>query len=240
MKLHGPRTYCRMIWRGLHGNHVIAEPKVWKVMKQIHGDLFVDIGANQGVYSLGLRKNFRHVIAFEPNPSTLQILLEKTKSMRNITIKELALSDHEGTTQFYPNTDNGMGAADTILPVFHYRPDHPVDGRPLDDTYVGKDPIWVKTSTYDRTIRTVAALVKIDVEGAEFLVLQGMTDALEHGRIKRIMIELHDKTMKSRLESILRGFQTRWIDSDHLYGIKRGAFEKWAFGGGKIQRKCGE
>ncbi len=45
--------------------------------------------------------------------------------------------------------------------------------------------------------------MKIDVEGAEFMVLCGEKVALSQGRILRLVIELHDSTRKNELESFL-------------------------------------
>jgi Methyltransferase FkbM domain len=39
------------------------------------------------------------------------------------------------------------------------------------------------------------ALVKIDVEGAEGLVLQGMKDGLASGLYRRVLIELHQQML---------------------------------------------
>ncbi len=56
--------------------------------------------------------------------------------------------------------------------------------------------------------------MKIDVEGAEFLVLNGAKNALEGGRITNLMIELHDEGRKDEMESFLgsRHYSTRWLD----------------------------
>ena len=67
-----------------------------------------------------------------------------------------------------------------------------------------------------------ADLVKIDVEGAEFLVLEGMRESLAGQRVRNILVELHDRDRKEELERILRSNfgHLFWVDHQHLYGCK--------------------
>lgn len=57
----------------------------------------VDVGVYRGVYTYKLSKEFKHVHAFEPNP-LIYPFLEKnlTKIVKNMTLKNLALSDSNG------------------------------------------------------------------------------------------------------------------------------------------------
>ena len=66
-------------------------------------------------------------------------------------------------------------------------------------------------------------MVKIDVEGAEFLVLEGMRAKIKEHQIKRIIVELHNKENKSRLESTFTeyGYTVEWVDPDHLFATLR-------------------
>src|SRR6266487_979773 len=66
-------------------------------------------------------------------------------------------------------------------------------------------------------------LVKIDVEGAEFLVLEGMKESLAKRRVRNILVELHDRGRKEELETILRNNfgDVFWVDHQHLYGRQR-------------------
>jgi hypothetical protein len=62
-------------------------------------------------------------------------------------------------------------------------------------------------------------LIKIDVEGAEFLVLRGAQKTLD--RVRYVMVELHDLRRKSELEKALsdHSFSYRWVDLHHILGI---------------------
>jgi FkbM family methyltransferase len=198
------------------GKHPPLEPQVWKELSRVRGDLFVDVGANVGTYSVRLSSHFRRVYAFEPNPNVLPVLRKRIedKSKRNITIFPMALSDSNGQSEFFLDAHEGFtGSADTLMPVFKYNPGQGIGIGPA-HTYIGKQSVMVPTATYDSKIRETADLVKIDVEGAEFNVLEGAREAFEQGRIRRIMVELHDRDAEDNLYRILAGygFKVRRLD----------------------------
>lgn len=214
-------------WRFLFEKFILQEhrkdfpePEVLKVLRQVHGEVFVDIGANVGIYSTRLGKNFDRIFAFEPNPDVLPVLKANLDAIHhdNWTIFDVALSERKGRLMLYRDPHKGFtGSADTILPIFEYKPSG--TGLP-DNTYIGQDGIEVPTDTYDNVVYVAADLVKIDIEGAEFLVLEGMKQAFAQRRVRRIMVELHNRERKNELESLLseKGFVTRWLDPDRIYG----------------------
>ena len=188
--------------------HPPLEPQVWKELSRIKGGLFVDVGANVGSYSVRLSSHFTRVYAFEPNPNVLPALRKRIedKARHNITIFQMALSDTDGQAEFYLDAHEGFtGSAETLMPIFKYNPGPELGTGPA-HTYVGKKSVTVNTATYDNKIQDLADLVKIDVEGAEFRVLKGARKALEHRRIRNIMVELHDKDAKEELYEILGGY----------------------------------
>jgi len=175
------------------GKHRVSiEKNVRKHLRKIRGQNFVDIGANRGLYSRLLSKNFVKVYAVEPNPLYHQYGLPI-----NVERLELAFSNVEGEADFYLNTGNG--SADTLLKRFPYLPgDDP--NMLSSQTFRTERKIRVKTMTYDSLFhnRTVD-LVKIDVEGAEFLVLEGMKHSMEAARVKNLMVELHNMDRETEL-----------------------------------------
>jgi len=194
--------------RFLLRKHPPLEPEVRKELSRIRGGLFVDVGAHLGTYSVSLSPHFRSVYAFEPNPNIVQGLRKRIRerSRHNITVFPIALSDTNGQAEFYLDAHQGFsGSADTLLRVFRYNPGEQIGAGPA-QTYLGKECVVVPTATYDSQIQEIADLVKIDVEGAEFQVLRGASDSLNTGKIRRIMVELHDKDAKDDLYGILSGY----------------------------------
>ena len=100
------------------------------------------------------------------------------------------------------------------MPVFNYNPGLTVREP---HTFLGQKAISIKTRTYDAYFKNTSVdLVKIDVEGAEFKVLEGAREALENRMVKRLVVELHDKTMQPQLLRLMEGygFKIRILD-DH-------------------------
>lgn len=149
-------------------------------------DKFLDIGANMGFYAIGaalVNKNIE-VIAFEPNPGIRNSLSENIRLNnveRNIQILEFALSNFSGNANFSVPAFTGSGGG-SLMNL------HPEEGLPSEfSVSVEKlDNLSAKTSGTD--------LVKIDVEGAEFQLIQGAIHTLKATR-PTIVIELLRKWM---------------------------------------------
>ncbi len=149
-------------------------------------DKFLDIGANMGFYAIGaalVNKNIE-VIAFEPNPGIRNSLSENIRLNhveRNIQILEFALSNFTGNANFSVPAFTGSGGG-SLMNL------HPEEGLPSEfSVSVEKlDNLSAKTSGTD--------LIKIDVEGAEFQLLQGAIQTLKATR-PTIVIELLRKWM---------------------------------------------
>jgi len=165
-----------------------------------------------------LRHSFRRVYAVKPVPANIR-RLKRSLSIRlvsNVRVVTVALSDTNGKATFYVNSDSRTMvdnlSASSLLEKFEFRScDHALDRR-----YAGS-PISVETMTFDSLLsepKAKADLVKIDVEGAEFLVLEGMRESFARQRVSRIMVELHDRNRKEELEAILSSNFRRvlWVD----------------------------
>jgi len=164
------------------------EPKVKQLIRSMKGDVFIDIGSNTGIYSRLAQKRFKQVYSFDPNPEYHAI--------------QFAISDRRGVQPFYYG--NGIGSADSLV-----RNPHILGIDWKNET----DSIQVETLTFD-DLRLDADLVKIDVEGAEFKVLEGMNLYLP----KTLIIELHDERRENELVEKMngKGYSTSRIDSSHF------------------------
>jgi FkbM family methyltransferase len=220
------RRFFKKDWKFLAEKYILKrhpefEAEVRRSLKGFSGALSVDVGASMGVHTRLLAKRFKEVYAIEPNPKALAVLYSRIPS--NVTVLETALTDHEGSATFYTDPHPvTTSSADTILPKFRYNPSPSRKGWPSGEphTYEGQKGIAVKTTTYDNIINSRQAdLVLIDVEGAEFLVLDGMKNSIASGRVKAILVELHDVDRRRELEGRLSNYELRWIDSDHLLAI---------------------
>jgi FkbM family methyltransferase len=166
----------------MHGVHEKYETELFKKMVQ-DGMVVVDIGANIGYYTLIAAKLVGSkgiVYAFEPEPSTYDLLCKNIQAngYTNIIPIEKAVSKTSGKTKLYVNatmTNFSSFGKDNVL----------IRSRNL-------DCLEVETTTLDDFFgRTVGDdrvdFMKIDVEGAEELVVDGAERVLRNNRLKILM-----------------------------------------------------
>lgn len=90
----------RGLFCALAGTEYEAEMR-WFLAKMKEGDLFVDVGANIGIYTLHASRRVGvkgKVFAFEPTPETFSGLQQNVQSNRclNVTCEKIALADKIG------------------------------------------------------------------------------------------------------------------------------------------------
>ncbi|WP_205529773.1 FkbM family methyltransferase [Pedobacter chitinilyticus] len=138
-------------------------------------DLFFDIGANVGSYTLLASGHVgAKTIAFEPIPHTFEILSKNVSLNRlesKVTLCNKALGSKIGIIEFTSNLD-------TVNHVISNDEDK-------------NDVINVEVSILDEFIESDPILLKIDVEGFETEVIKGGKKVLENKRLKAIIIELN-------------------------------------------------
>ena len=146
-------------------------------------DVFWDVGANIGAISIAAAPWCRKVVAFEPDPRSVERLTRNITANRlaHVEIVEGALGVEAGVACLY-QADNGNSGMTSLI--------------------AGRSP--VVSETHVQVLRAddlIAArpdlaptLMKIDVEGAEHLVLGGATALLRSGRLRAIVFETARRT----------------------------------------------
>jgi FkbM family methyltransferase len=139
------------------------------------GSFVADIGANHGYYSLFLAGRGCMVHAYEPQEKLCD-LIEKSvganKFDENIKVFSEAISKEAGWAEFTVPVHHGMNAT---LTTPGYMPD-------------GFEKIKVVTSTLDNNPWDYD-FIKIDAEGAEYLIWDGMQKWLERNKDVTILME---------------------------------------------------
>jgi FkbM family methyltransferase len=147
------------------------KPVIDFLVKQLQpGDVFFDIGAFNGMYSMLAARRGARAIAFEPDPRSQDLL------QRNIRANRL---------QCEP-VFAAVAATDGKIRLDRERAGH-LQSR------VGESGVVVEAISLDSFCRERGLwpdVVKIDVEGAERDVLRGGAEAL--GRARAVVIEFHD------------------------------------------------
>ena len=127
----------------------------------------LDVGANIGNHTVFFSQYFSHVIAFEPNPAALHLLKANLlmNGIGNVTVVEAGLGNIDSTLPFKITAGN-LGGSGFIT-----------DSNRLSDlnlpVHRGDD---VLTDLIPKERRL--SFVKIDVEGYELEVIDGMRDTL--------------------------------------------------------------
>ena len=131
-------------------------------------DIFYDIGANYGFYTYLALEFCKEVHSFEPLPDIFENLRMNLKGDKKYFLNNIALSEQIGETFIY------MGGAK------FYTKEHTGGSTIITDkSYLNKlNPsreISIKTITLDEYIKNhnKPTIIKVDVEGAESLVIKG-------------------------------------------------------------------
>lgn len=185
----GPGTglrFCQAPSKENHGggaNELPVQDAMASVLRP--GDVFYDIGANVGYLTIVGAKLVGprgKVYAFEPVPTNIAAL-RRNLSLNNfatVSIVQQAVSSTAGRQQLILAADPG-GAALSVA-------DRPPDAAGAMD---------VEVTTLDLFLQQVGGrppgLVKIDVEGAEINVLQGMAMTIERCR-PAVLVEIDGPT----------------------------------------------
>lgn len=158
-------------------NGRILHPRLTEILVDVikPGDTFVDAGANMGFYSLLAATRLAgrgRVISFEPDPRNLPTLRSNVEMNRLgdiICIEPRALSDKESELDFWRAPENTWAGSIVKLPgtnAAHLR----VPATSLDE-YIGP------------RFSSQVDVIKIDIEGAEPLALEGMSEALRTAKL---------------------------------------------------------
>ena len=175
-------------------------------MQRIKADIFFDIGANIGFYTVILVKSgvINKVVAFEPDARNVECL--KTNASLNglsdqIEVHQLAVSSQSGNVNFQPGPKNSTGQS-----------------KITDDAV---DTIDIPATTLDDFL-TLAGRnigVKIDVEGHELDVLKGMRRALQDNNcLLQIEVYRDNIPLVEDYLAVLGYTLKQQLDHDYFYG----------------------
>src|SRR5262249_31053612 len=152
------------------------------------------------------------VFAFEPDQANLPQLRSACSERNNVEIREFGLSDKTERRRFIEGASDR--ATSRVIAAGESVPEGATE---------------VELQTGDAVIQRGAAqvpnVIKIDVEGHELSVLNGLRTVLSNERLRSIFVEVHfgilDRSGRpdhpKRIEEILKqsGFKLSWTDPSH-------------------------
>jgi FkbM family methyltransferase len=180
------------------------------------GDTVWDVGANVGVYAAQfVERGAANVVCFEPAPAAVAALQQRfpdaSDGANRVRIVPVALADRRGIAAFSvngtsPNNQIGIskGAASTVE---------------------------IQVRSGDEALGEFGLpspnVIKIDVEGYELEVIQGLSGVLSSSKeLRSVFVEvhfalLHNRKLDSAPATILQilrrhGFRVHWADPSHI------------------------
>jgi FkbM family methyltransferase len=173
------------IYTGELTDSAIVNAKEIEIIKKIvtKDDVVLDVGANIGFMTLQLAQLAKKVYAFEPSPDNFKQLEENTKHLDNVYRYEVATSDQydDHGVLFTCPQDSGMN---------RMYPSKWCEG--------GKFIHNVMTITIDSIMlgfEKKISFIKLDVEGLEYRVIQGMLKLLDRDH-PTLLMEWHPPTLE--------------------------------------------
>jgi FkbM family methyltransferase len=161
------------------------------------GRIGIDIGANIGFYSYGLRRCFSEIHAFEPIKEVSRFLIDC--NLKNVTVHNFACSDVEGESLIY-------------IPKIKNINEHSYAGLDVNNRHDNYDSIEIMTKRLDSFKFAEVDFIKIDVEGFEQRVLEGAHNTI-NATHPILLIELENRHRENAVK----------ITADYLrdkYGYK--------------------
>ncbi len=169
------RLPVRVLWLRAGGH---LEPEIHDMARLVPpGGTAVDIGANHGIYSYFMVRQFDTVVAFEPQPACVETLTSWAGS--RVDVRSVALSDRAGESTLSVPVLHGVA----MTGYARLAP-----GRAADDC----DVLQVPIERLDDQGLTDVRFMKVDVEGHELEVLQGGEQLLRRD-VPVLLVEIEQR-----------------------------------------------
>jgi FkbM family methyltransferase len=163
--------------------------------------VFLDIGSNIGTYSLTFHSLFSRVIAFEPSEEAYKRSLKNVKlnGISNIDVRQAALSDSCEPRIFRQYVSGNVGASGFVSDISELAGSDLKELAPsLGDEFIIRNNI------------SHVAFLKIDVEGHEAHVINGLRDTIKKWS-PIILFEWDGKRVRNIDFSLIRGALSNYI-----------------------------
>lgn len=191
---------------------------------------FIDCGTHlfQGLQTFDKKYNFDDswkVYSFEANPITYETAkknIPQSIARLNLVHENKAVSDCDGTVTINcdMNNDAGMGQGSNIL-----------EEPPSTDIVYGGIFSWIKKEVVSFNLSNFInslndadkIIIKLDIEGAEFRVLESLLNKQTFKKINKMYIEFHERFFINELEKY-KSLKKYYIEEFRKNGVD---IEEW-------------
>jgi FkbM family methyltransferase len=167
----------------------------------VEGAVVYDVGAHIGFYTMVAAKKGARVFAFEANPKNVDQLksnIEVNAFGAQATIVPMAVSDHSGTLSFATygySLVGGIADADT-----------------KSDAIIIEVPC-LSLDAFSDGANPPPTLIKIDVEGAEGVVIRGALAVLRSHK-PVLIVEMHSDEQRKIVQELTKPIGYEWTRID--------------------------
>lgn len=154
------------------------------------GMVFVDLGANEGFFSVVASRVVGatgRVLAIEPQARLAPVIRRNLQlnESANVVLAQVAISDSNGLAEFNLAPDTNSGSSGLSRATRYANPTQSVR------------LLTLATCLHENGIDSVDVM-KIDVEGYEYEAVFGSKDLFISGKVRRLLIEVHENLLRSR------------------------------------------
>ncbi len=174
-------------------------------------DIAIDLGANVGEITTRMAATGAMVHAFEPDPETFEHLTLNTQNFPNVMLHQAAVGAEDGiVTLFRPPSwkdeerRRSASKANSIL-----------TGSRTDGFDAAGEVTLIDFAKFLTTLPKPAALIKVDIEGAEWAMLDAVR-ARAMDRFDAMFVETHERFDLSILPHA-KALQAEFAGRDHPY-----------------------
>ncbi|MFH0936553.1 MAG: FkbM family methyltransferase [Candidatus Woesearchaeota archaeon] len=175
-KIVSTKLFMNNIWEE-------TETKLFKDMIQENMTV-IDIGAHIGYYTLIAAKLIGKkgkVYSFEPNPDNFALLKKNIEEngYKNVTLINKAISNKKGFLKLFINPESSGGAS-------------------IYEKENAKYYTNIIATTLDESLKNIKKIdiIKMDIEGAEILALEGMSNIIKRNKNIKLIIEFNPEGIK--------------------------------------------
>lgn len=212
MRSYNTPIEVTVFWRGIFNGREGMELSVWSDLSK-SASLAIDIGANNGIYALvsSAYQNLK-IHAFEPVPNVFDMLLENRflNPTSHIVPHQMVVSNQNGIQTLYVPKEGWVDVA-SLDKEFASRY---TEGREL--VQIQSKAITLDTFMVQENVtKEERVICKIDVEGAEPLILAGAKEAIEKYSIVFLIEALDAPAFDAIKKFFPREYEVYGVDSRH-------------------------
>jgi len=150
----------------------------------------IDVGGNRGIYAYWLSKLGAKVEVFEPNPICFDVLSPWATRKPDVNLYSVALSSSEGSANLHIPVDESGVEHDASASIENI------------DFAHARDQL-VPLQTLDSHEFKDVALIKIDVEGHEYAVIEGAASTLASSK-PALLVEIEQRHSNRPIDEVFQ------------------------------------